>query len=141
MPSKKYQDRALWVCTGTEGRLKIIQEEAKQRGLQPSKYLMAAEEAYRTASTPWPGSGKDLRGLRDANRSLIADLHESKERIVQLDCELRKLRQPAILAPEGKGKIDPELLQLLRAGPIHDFKILMALNHPPGSEAARGAAE
>jgi hypothetical protein len=141
MPPRKYQDRALWVYTGNEGRLKIIRAEAEKRGLQPSKYLMAAEEAYRTASNPRPGSGKDLQTLRDANRSLAADLHEAKEQISQMDNELRKLRHSATLAPEGRGKIDPDLLQLLRAGPIHDFKILVALDLTPGSDAARGVAE
>ena len=44
--------------------------------------------------------------------------------ISQQDTELRKLRGAAFLQPVWNADIDSDLLQALRAGPIHDHRLL-----------------
>lgn len=131
----------MWVYTGSAERLKQIREEAQRRGVQASKYLMSAEEFFRNAQESRPASGQDLNKLREENRRLAAELHESEHRIARLEGDLRKTRNEELLKPEGTGEIDPELLSVIREGPIHDYRLLAALHVEPGSETSRGVAK
>jgi predicted RNase H-like nuclease (RuvC/YqgF family) len=139
MPVKECN--AMWVYAGSPERLRQIKEESKKRGVQASKYLMAAEEYFRTSQEPRPASGQDLNKLQEENRRLALELHESEHRIARLEGDLRKVRHEEILKPEGTGEIDPELLSIIRAGPIHDYRLLAALGVEPGSETSRGIAK
>jgi hypothetical protein len=52
--------------------------------------------------------------------------------------KLAKLRNEAFLRPSGDVALDPELLQVLQAGPIHSHKLLDALRIDQGdAEAVR----
>lgn len=123
MPPKKYQDRGVWVYTGTSNRLKEIREEAKKRGLQPSKYLMAAEESFRKSDPP-RAAGPELQHLRQENHRLETEMKGKDLLLAQQEAELRKLRGSAFLQPAWNADIDSDLLQAIRAGPIHDHKLL-----------------
>jgi hypothetical protein len=123
MPPKKYQDRGIWIYTGTEGRLKLIREEAKKRGIRPSKYLMAAEEGFRRLDQ-CPSTGPELEHLRQENRKLENDLKGKDLLLLQQETELRKLRGSAFLQPTWDADIDSDLLKAIRAGPVHDHRLL-----------------
>ena len=79
--------------------------------------------------------------LQEENHRLALELHESEHRIARIEGDLRKVRNEELLKPEGTGEIDPELLSIIREGPIHDYKLLTALGVEPGSETSRGIAK
>jgi hypothetical protein len=139
MPVKQRMGKILEISLPSEEHRQKIKESAKARGCTTSKYILTIlEEASRP---PRPASGQDFQHLQEDNRRLAADLHDAKNRIAQLDAELRKLQNAELLKPEGSGAINQELLRIIRTGPPqHDYKLLASLGIEPGGEAARGVA-
>lgn len=137
MPSKALN--AFWCYCGSAERLKEIEEAAKAEQCGKSKYLMKAEEAYRSKKfNPVLSSSIDLNTLREEN----LQLHERTRALARdndrLSQELQKLRNETFLRPSGDVALDPELLQTLQAGPIHSHKLLDALGIDQGdAEAVR----
>ncbi len=123
MPAKKYQDRGFWLYTGAEGQLARIKEEARKRGIQPSKFIMAAVDEYISTSSR-PRTVADVTTLQEENSQLRKALGDKELIITQKDAELRKLRGAAFLQESWDADIDLDLLQVLKSGPVHDHRLL-----------------
>jgi len=84
---------------------------------------MAAEESFRQSEAP-RATGPELQHLRQENHRLETEMKGKDLLLAQQEAELRKLRGSAFLQPAWNADIDSDLLQAIRAGPIHDHKLL-----------------
>ena len=123
MPAKKYQDRGFWLYTGTDGQLSRIKDEAQKRGLQPSKFIMAAVDEYITTSSR-PRTSPEIQTLQEENNHLRKVLGDKELLLIQKDAELQELKGAAFLQDSWDADIDVDLLQALKSGPIHDHRLL-----------------
>jgi hypothetical protein len=89
----------MWVYFSSSARLEEIRAEAEKRGIVPSKYLVAAEEAFRTQSnsSEKPATAQEIQILREENANLARVLKETTRRIASQDEAIRKLRGEAFL--------------------------------------------
>jgi hypothetical protein len=141
MVLQKYNEKIIQIYLPSADTKKKMIEEAKARKCTLSRYILSRLEEAGAQERPRPASGQDLHTLQEENRRIASELHESEHRISHLETEIRRARNAELLKPEGTGEIDPKLLSIIRAGPIHDYKLLAALGLDPGDEAARGVSK
>ena len=99
-----------------------IREAANEHGCTISKYLLSIfEEA---SQPPRPSQGPELERLRIELNGLQTTLEAKDLLLKQRDAELRALRGAEFVRPEWDAYIDPDLLKAVRAGPIHDHRLL-----------------
>jgi predicted RNase H-like nuclease (RuvC/YqgF family) len=141
MALQKYNKNIIQIYLPCAEDKEKIKKDAKAKKTTLSKYIVSRLEAASSQEMSRPSSGQDLNKLQEENRRLALELHESEHRIARLEGDLRKVRHEELLKPEGTGEIDPNLLSIIRAGPIHDYRLLAALGVEPGSETSRGVAK
>ncbi len=138
MAKEIYNGRTIEIYFNSKEQKQKIKEEAKKRNCSVSKYIFSVLEAVDQQARPDPGISQDLNDLREENLQLqerTRVLAKDNDRLAQ---ELEKLRNEAFLKPSGDVALDPELLQVLQAGPIHSHKLLDALGiNPQDAEAVR----
>ena len=140
MAVQKYNEKIIQIYLPSADTKKKMIEEAKARKCTLSRYILSRLEEASSMDRPRPASGQDLHALQEENRRLASDLHESEHIISRLEADLRRARNKELLKPEGMVGIDPELLSIIRSGPIHDYRLLAAMGIEPGDESARGVA-
>jgi hypothetical protein len=114
--------KILEISLPSPGVKEKIKEAATARGCTASKYLLSLfEEASRP---PRPSNGPELEQLRTELNGLQTTLEAKDLLLRQRDAELRALRGAAFARPSWGAHIDPDLLKALRAGPIHDHRLL-----------------
>lgn len=102
-----------------------IRDDAKKKGCTVSKYIVSVlDEAKKPRPPP---VGPELEAMRKELRRLEAELTGKDLMLQQQEAELRKLRGMAFMTPTGSADIDSDLLKVLKAGPIHDHKLLELL--------------
>jgi hypothetical protein len=114
--------KILEISLPSEETKRQIQEEAERRKCTASKYILTLfEESRRPAS---PSAGPEIEHLRQENRKMEVDLKGKDLLLSKQEAELRKLRGSAFLHSSWDADIDSDLLKALKAGPIHDHKLL-----------------
>ena len=109
----------------------MIRKAADDAGLTTSKFILAA---VRPHIYPQPDEGpnrqelsKETAQLRDEVRRLREDARARDVLIERYESELLRARDGAFLEASGMAAINPDLLRLLQAGPIHEHRLLDAL--------------
>jgi hypothetical protein len=123
MPPKARMNKVLELSLPSEDLKKKITEAAKARGFATrSKYIVSLFES--DCLPPKPSSAPEMAALREELAGLRTTLEAKDLLLKQRENELRQIRGAAFLDPAGYADVDLELLKVLRAGPIHDHKLL-----------------
>jgi hypothetical protein len=116
-------NKVLELSLPSEDLKKKIFEAAQARGFSTtSKYIVSLFQA--DCLPPRPSSAPEISALREEISGLRTTLEAKDLLLKQRENELRQIQGAAFLAPSGYADIDSELLKVLRAGPIHDHKLL-----------------
>lgn len=122
MPKKERVGRIFELSLPSEEIKKQIQEEARKRKCPASKYILSLfQESIRPAN---PQADPEIKHLRQENSQLRQVVGEKELLLAQKENELRKLRGAVFQQPTWNADIDSDLLKALRAGPVHDHRLL-----------------
>jgi hypothetical protein len=130
MASPKYRPKILEIYAPTQEEAQQIREAAKAAGLTTSKFVLNAVEARIhgvAMEQPQSSFAEESAQLREENRRLAEEARARDLLLSRYEAELRRIRDTAFLAPAGEAALDPQLLQILRKGPIHEHRLLDAL--------------
>lgn len=130
MVSQKYRSKVLEIYAASEDEADKIREAADNVKLSYSKFVLNAVRPliYNIEEGPSrSGLVEESAQLRDEVRSLREDGRARDLLLERYEAELGRIRDSAFSAPYGEAALDPELLQILRNGPIHEHRLLDAL--------------
>jgi hypothetical protein len=123
MAPSKYPGRRVEIHLPSEEEKKKLEAVAKARGVPVAKYILSILMAVDSQSRPRVDP-EELQQLREENSRLKQVVGDKELLLSQKENELRKLRGGAFLQPSWDADIDSDLLKALRAGPIHDHRLL-----------------
>lgn len=130
MASQKYRSKIIEIYASSKDEAKKIREAANSAGLTTSKFVLNAVRPHIYDIEEGPsrsGLVEESAQLRDEVRSLREDGRARDLLLERYETELRRVRDTAFLAPHGEAALDPELLRVLRKGPIHEHRLLDTL--------------
>jgi AmiR/NasT family two-component response regulator len=130
MASSKYRPKIIEIYASSEDEAKKIREAADSAGLTTSKFVLNSvlPHIYKKGDeVPRYSLVEETSQLREEVRRLKEDSRARDILLERYEAELRKVRDNAFLSPSGEAALDPELLQILRKGPIHEHRLLDAL--------------
>jgi hypothetical protein len=139
MASSKYRSKILEIYAASEDEAKKIREAAKRTDQTISKYVLNVlrPHLYEVEEKTLPSHlVEEANQLKDENRRLREEGRSRDILLERYEAELRRTRDAAFLAPHGDAALDPELLNILRKGPIHEYKLLEALRIAESDTAA-----
>ncbi len=131
MPSPKYRSKIIEIYAGSEEEAQKIKDAAKDQGCTISGFILNAVRNYfyKAEETAAPSRlVEESLELREENRHLRAESRAKDLLLERYEAEIRKARDAALLEPQGAAALDPELLRVLKAGPIHEYRLLQAMN-------------
>jgi hypothetical protein len=130
MASSKYRPKIIEIYSASEEEAKKIKEAADKAGLTTSKFVLNVVRPHIYQSEEGPtrsGLIEESTELRDEVRHLREDGKVKDLLLERYEAELRRIRDTAFLAPSGEAALNPDLLKILRKGPIHERRLLDAL--------------
>jgi uncharacterized protein (DUF1778 family) len=130
MASQKYRSKIIEIYASSEEEAKKIREAADSAGLTTSKFVLNAVRPHIYDQVPeLPRSSliEESSQLREEVRRLREDSRARDLLLERYETELRTIRDNELLSPHGEAALNPELLQILRKGPIHEHRLLDAL--------------
>lgn len=135
MASQKYRPKIIEIYASSSEEAKKIREAADSAGLTTSKFVLnAVRPRIYDLEEQQPRSSlvEESSQLRDEVQRLREDSRARDLLLERYEAELRKVRDDAFLSPHGQAALDPDLLQIIRKGPIHEHRLLDALKISDG---------
>lgn len=132
---KPDRSRYIWLYARSKAQKQRFQSLADSEGTSLSKFLLNLIEE-RTSEESRPISAEiseELDALREENTKLKEEIHVKSLRIDQQETELRKL-QDAMWSDRqfvGSRHVDLKIIEALRRGPLHDYKLVQVLGIDP----------
>jgi len=139
MVSSKYRPKILEIYAASEDEAKKIREAAERTDQTISKYVLnvVRPHLYEMEEKTLPSHlVEEANQLKDENRRLREEGRSRDILLERYEAELRRARDASFLAPHGDAALDPELLSILRKGPIHEYRLLEALRIEESDTAA-----
>ncbi|MFZ3148714.1 MAG: hypothetical protein WA137_06700 [Methanothrix sp.] len=123
MAPSKYPGRRVEIRLPSEEEKKKLEEVAKAHGATVPKFILYAIDLASRPARPQSNPG-ELQTLREENSQLRRVVGDKELLLSQKESELQKLRGGPFLHKSWDTGIDADLLKALRAGPVHDHRLL-----------------
>lgn len=131
MTKREYAGKTAEIYFNSPEQKEKYYEAAKSKKSSFSKYVLNVLEEASQPLTESAKSSEELQDLKEKYRQLLKSNRDLARELERQTKELQRLKDEAFLQPSGEADLDPDLLSLLQAGPIHSPRLLEALKIDP----------